>query len=144
MTIETDASKYVTAGIISQIGDDRFLRPIAFHSKSISKSECNYDVHDKELLAIILGLKDWRRYVKGSQQWAKILTDHKNLLPFMTKKKLNERQVRWKQFLSQFDFKIEYLSGKEGGKPDALTRGPGYLPAQDDERNTQMEQILLP
>ena len=62
----------------------------------------------------------------------------------MTKKKLNERQVRWKHFLSQFDFKIEYRPGKEGGKPDVLTRWPGYLPAQDDERNTQMEQILLP
>ena len=62
----------------------------------------------------------------------------------MMKKKLNKRQERWKQFLSQFDFKIEYRPGKEGGKPDALTRGPGYLPAQDDERNTQMEQVLLP
>ena len=110
----------------------------------MSKSECNYDVHDKELLAIILALEDWRRYVKGSRQRAKILTDHKNLVPFMTKKKLNERQVRWKQFLSQFNFKIEYRPGKEGGKPDALTREPGYLPTQDDERNTQMEQILLP
>ena len=46
--------------------------------------------------------------------------------------------------MSQFDFKIEYRPGKEGRKPDALTRGPGYLPTQDDERNTQMEQILLP
>ena len=62
----------------------------------------------------------------------------------MTKKRLNERQVRWKQFLSQFDFKIVYWPGKEWGKPDALTRGLGYLPAEDDERNTQMEQILLP
>ena len=110
----------------------------------MSKSECYYDVQDKELLAIILALEDWRRYIKGSRQRAKILTDHKNLVPFMTKKKQNERQVRWKQFLSQFDFKIEYRPGKEGGKPDALTRGPGYLPTQDDERNTQMEQILLP
>ena len=142
--IETDASKYVTAGIISQIGIDGFLRAIALRSKSMSKSECNYDIHDKELLAIILALEDSRRYVKGSRQRAKILTDHRNLVPFMTKKKLNKRQVRWKQFLSQFDFKIEYRPGKEGAKPDALTRGPGYLPTQDDERNTQMEQILLP
>ena len=37
-----------------------------------------------------------------------------------------------------------YRPGKEGGKPDALTRGPGYLPTEDDERNTQMEQIILP
>ena len=57
----------------------------------------------------------------------------------MTKKRLNERQVRWKQFLSQFDFKIVYQPGKEEGQPDALTRGPRYLPAEDDERNTRME-----
>ena len=58
VTIETDASKYVTAGIISQTGGDGFLRPVAFRSKSMSKCECNYDVHDKELLAIILALED--------------------------------------------------------------------------------------
>ena len=90
ITIETDASKYVTAGIISQTGDDGVLRPIAYRSKSMSKSECNYDVHDKELLAIILALEDWGRYIKGSRQQTKILTDHKNLVPFMTKKRLNE------------------------------------------------------
>ena len=84
ITIETDASKYVTAGIISQTGDDGILRPIAYRFKSMSKSECNYDVHDKELLAIILALEDWRRYIKGSRQQTKILTDHKNLVPFMT------------------------------------------------------------
>ena len=93
VTIETDASKYITEEIISQIEDDGFLRPIAFRSKSMGKSQCNYDVHDKELLAIILALEEWKRYVKGSRQRAKILTDHKNLVPFMTKKKINERQV---------------------------------------------------
>ena len=120
------------------------MRPIAYRSKSMSKRKCNYDVHDKELLAIILALEDWRRYIKESRQQTKILTDHKNLVPFMMKKKLNERQVRWKLFLSQLDFKIVYRPEKEGGKPDALTRRPGYLPTEEDERNTQMEQILLP
>ena len=62
----------------------------------------------------------------------------------MTKKRLNKRQVQWEQFLSKFDCKIEYRTEKEGGKPDALTRGPCYLPTQDDERSTQIEQILLP
>ena len=130
--------------MISQTGDDRFLRPIAFHSKSISKCECNDDVHDKELLAIRLALEEWRRYVKRSQQRAKILTDYKVLVPFLTKKRLNEREVRWKQFLSQFDIKIEYRQGKEGGKPNVLTRGLSDQITQDDERNTQMEQMLLP
>ena len=90
ITIETDASKYVTAGIISQTENDGVLRPLPYHSKSMSKSECNYDVHDKELLAMILALEDWQRYIKGSRQQTIILTDHKNLVPFMTKKRLNE------------------------------------------------------
>ena len=47
ITIEMDASKYVTAGIISQTGDDGFLRPIAYRSKALSKSGCNYDVHNR-------------------------------------------------------------------------------------------------
>ena len=132
------------AGIISQIEDEGFLRPIAFRSKSRGKSECNHNVHDKELLAMILALEDWRRYVKGSPQEAKIQTDHKKLVPFITKKRLKERRVRWKQFLSQFDCKIEYRPGKERGKRDALTRRPGYLLMQDDEQNTQREHILLP
>ena len=51
--VETDASKYGTAGIMSQPGEDNMLRPIVIRSKSMSKSECNSDVHDKELLAII-------------------------------------------------------------------------------------------
>ena len=67
ITIETDAFKYITAGIISQTGDDGILRPIAYHSKSMSKNECNYDIQDKEL-AIILALEDWGRYIKGSRQ----------------------------------------------------------------------------
>ena len=142
--IETNASKYVTAGIISQTWDNGILRPIAYRSKSMSNSEWNYDIHNKELLAIILALDDWKQYLKESWLQTKILTDHKNLVPFMTKTRINDRQVRWKQFLSQFDFKIVDRPGKEGGKPDALTRGPGYLPAEDDERNTQMKQILLP
>ena len=75
ITIETDPSKYVTAGIISQTGEEGIMRPIAYRSKSMSKRECNYDVHDKELLAIILALEDWRRYIKGSRLQTKILTD---------------------------------------------------------------------
>ena len=58
VTIETDVSKYVTAGIISQFGNDGLLRPIAFRFKSMSKSKCNYDVHDMELLAIILAVEN--------------------------------------------------------------------------------------
>ena len=54
-----------------------------------------------------------------------ILTDHQNLVPFMTTKKLVRRQIRWMEILSQYCIKIEYRPGKEGGKPEALTRREG-------------------
>jgi len=62
----------------------------------------------------------------------------------MTIKELNERQARWMQELGQYNFKIEYRPGKEGGKPDALTRREGDLPTAGDKRQTQNVGILLP
>src|SRR5437868_1856585 len=142
--IETDASKYVCAGILSQECEDGKWRPVAYRSKMMKPAECNYDVHDKELLAIVQALKEWRRYVAGSQHKVRILTDHKNLVPFMTTKKLNERQIRWSKTLSQYDIKLEYRPGKEGGKPDALTQRSMDKLGPEDERVTQKQRILLP
>ena len=56
--METDTSKYVTTGIISQPSDNNMVKPIVLHSKSMSKTRCNYDVHDGGVLAIILALED--------------------------------------------------------------------------------------
>ena len=142
--IETDASKYVCAGILLQECEDGKWRPVAYRSKTMKPAECNYDVHDKELLAIVQALKEWRRYVAGSLHKIRILTDDKNLVPFMTTKELNERQIRWSETLSQYDIKLEYQPGKEGGKPDALTRRSHDLPGEQDERMTQKQRILLP
>ena len=105
----------------------------------MTKAECNYEVHDKELLAIVKALEDWRRYVSNTGHRITILTDHQNLVPFMTTKKLVGRQIRWMEILSQYDIKIEYRPGKEGGKPDALTRREGDLPKNNDERINQRE-----
>jgi len=74
----------------------------------------------------------------------RVLTDHKTLVTFMTTKELNERQARWMQELSQYNFKIEYRPGKEEGKPDALTRREGDLPTAGDKRLTRNVGILLP
>jgi len=107
-------------------------------------AECNYDVHDKELLAIVQALKEWRRYLNRSGQHFRVLTDHQNLIRFTPTKVLTGRQIRWSEVLSGFDFKIEDRPGKEGGKPDALTRRKADMPQEGDERLTQKERILLP
>jgi len=142
--IETDASKYVCSGIISQQCQDRKWRPVAYRSNTMSDAECNYDIHDKELLAIVQAFHEWKRYTRGNPKPIRVLTDHKNLVTLMTTKELNERQARWMQEVSQYNFKIEYRPGKEGGKPDALTRREGDLPTAGDKRLTRNVRILLP
>jgi len=107
-------------------------------------AECNYDVHDKELSAIVQALKEWRRYLKGSGQHFRVLTEDQNLIRLTTTKELTGRQIRWSEVLSGFDFKIEYRPGKEAGKPAALTRRKADMPQEGDERLTQKERILLP
>jgi hypothetical protein len=70
--------------------------------------------------------------------------DHKNLEYFMIIKELNRRRARWAEFLSESDFKIMYRSGKQEGKPDALTRRKQDLSAEtDDLRKEHQRQIVL-
>ena len=144
LLVETDASKYVCSGILSQHDEDGKWSPIAYRSKTMAPAACNYDIYDKELLAIVQALKEWRRYLRGSGQHFRVLTDHNNLIRFTTTKELTDRQIRWSKVLSGFDFKIKFQPGKEGGKPDALTRRKADMPQEGDERLIQKERILLP
>jgi hypothetical protein len=141
--VETDASDFVSAGVLSQRDDSGVLRPVAYFSKKHATAECNYEIYDKELLAIIRCFEEWRPELEGSPFPIAVLTDHKNLEYFMSTKKLTRRQVRWAEFLSRFHFKITYRPGKLGGKPDALTRRSGDLPQEGDERLSHQEQTVL-
>ena len=117
---------------------------MAYRSKTMQPAECNYDIHDKELLAIIQAFMEWKRYTRGSSKPIRVLTDHKNFVTFLSTKEQSERQARWRQFLTQYNFKIEYQPRKECGKPDTLTRRAGDLPTAGDKRLTRNVGILLP
>jgi hypothetical protein len=130
--VETDASEYVSAGILSQYDKEGRLHPIAYFSKKHTPAECNYKIYDKELLAIIRTFEEWRPELEGAMHPISVLSDRKNLEYFMTTKQLNRRQVRWAEYLSRFNFVITYRSGKQGGKPNALTRRSGDLPEEGD------------
>ena len=89
MRMEVDASDYVMGGVLSMEGKDGLWRPVAFLSKSLNKTERNYEIHDKEMLAIVRGLEAWRHLLEGAQYKFEIWTDHKNLEYFMKVQKLN-------------------------------------------------------
>ncbi|KAK7570621.1 hypothetical protein V3481_007378 [Fusarium oxysporum f. sp. vasinfectum] len=141
--LETDASDYISAGVLSQPDDEGRLHPVAFFSKKHTATECNYEIYDKELMAIIRCFEEWRPELEGAPSPIKVITDHKNLEYFTTTKLLNRRQARWSEFLSRFNFKITYRPGKQGVKPDALTRRSEDLPKEGDERLAHQSQIVL-
>lgn len=143
--VETDASDEVVAGVLSQMDDSGVLHPVAFFSKKMSPAECNYQIYDKELLAIIRAFEDWKPELMGSQHPIQVITDHKNLEWFMTTKKLTRRQARWAEFLSQFHFKITYRPGKLNTIPDTLTRRTQDMSKDEsDERKKHNHQTVLP
>ena len=143
--VETDASNWASGGVLSQADADGKLRPVAFFSAKHSAPECNYEIYDKELLAIVKALEEWRPELQGTTDAFEIITDHKNLQTFMTTKQLNQRQVRWAEFLSQFNFVITYRPGSKAILPDALSRLPGSKPAgADDDRLRHRQQIMIP
>jgi len=122
LTIETDASDYAVAGILSITCSNGELRPVAFYSRTMTPPELNYDTHDKELLTLFEAFRHWRHYLEGSATPIDVVTDHKNLEYFSSSKVLTRRQARWLEFLSQFNLLIRFCPGRLGAKPDALTR----------------------
>jgi len=92
--VEVDTSNYATGGVLSMKGSDKLWRPVAFISKSLSDTERNYKIHDKEMLVVVRCLEVWRHFLEGTMTRFEIWTDHKNLEYFMKAQKLNKRQAR--------------------------------------------------
>jgi len=89
VTIETDASDYAIGAICSQPDEKGILHPVAYYLRKLKDPERNYDIHDKELLAIVDALRKWDTYCKTTGPKITILTDHKNLEYWKTKRDLN-------------------------------------------------------
>ena len=87
--VEVDTSNYATGGVLSIKCSDELWRLVAFISKSLSDTERNYEIHNKEMLAVVRYLEAWRHFLEGTVVKFKIWTDHKNLEYFMKAQKLN-------------------------------------------------------
>ena len=109
--LEADVYNFALGILLSQIRDDGQVHPVAFHSRKFEATEINYEIHDKELLAIV-----------DSSQHILVYNDHKNLQYFQSARVFTHRQARWAQFLSPFDFIILYRPGIQQGKADALSQ----------------------
>ncbi|GLB40104.1 putative retrotransposable element tf2 155 kda protein type 1-like [Lyophyllum shimeji] len=131
--VEADSSDFATGAVLSQQSpEDGKWHPVVFYSKSLNAVERNYEIHDKEMLAIIRALEEWRHFLEGARHKVEIYMDHKNLEYFLTAKKLNRRQARWSRYLANFDFVLHHRPGRSMGKPDVLSRRPDHGDGSSD------------
>ena len=129
--IHTDASDYQLGAVISQKG-----RPIAFYSRKLSPAQRNYTTTERELLAIVETLKEFKNILLG--QRIKVYTDHENL----TYKQFNSNRVmRWRLLIEEFGPELTYIKGEKNIVADALSR----LDIEDNETSPpdSLEQLLL-
>jgi hypothetical protein len=95
--VKTDISGFAITGMISQLFGERAearWHPVTFYSRKMTDIETRYETHDIELLAIVLVFRIWHYYLAYSQHPVIVKTDYNNLKYFMTKRKLNSRQIR--------------------------------------------------
>jgi RNase H-like domain found in reverse transcriptase/Integrase zinc binding domain len=115
------------------------LHPIAYYSATFTKTERNYDIYERELLAIIKAITHWRPYLIWTKEPFTILTDHANLLHWKSPRKLNRRTARWHGELQDYNFKLQHVPGKLHTAADALSRPAGADEGKED--NQQMTMI---
>lgn len=132
MRIETDASDYAWGSVLSQLEDDGLWHPTAYISKSLTEVERNYDVHDKELKAVIGSFETFRHYVEGAKHPVEVYTDHRNLEYFKKSQKLSRRQARWSEFLQRFDYVLIH-------KPGVLNKADGLSRRIDHKGEVKMD-----
>uniref|UniRef100_A0A8C5LPA6 Gypsy retrotransposon integrase-like protein 1 n=1 Tax=Leptobrachium leishanense TaxID=445787 RepID=A0A8C5LPA6_9ANUR len=138
--VEVDASENAAGAVLSKKkGDKNLLHPVAFFSKTFSPPERNYDVADKELLAIKVALEEWRHLLEGSLHPILIYTDHRSLEYIKAARRLKPRQARWALFFSHFDLSITYRPGTQNGKADALSRSQSTF-----EEDVEQNQSIIP
>jgi len=87
--MEVDVSAIAIGAVLNQKGEDSKIHPVAYYSESFSATERNYDVYDRELLAIVKALRQWRTYLLGSPHPILIHTDHSNLQYWKEPRKIN-------------------------------------------------------
>ncbi|KAM4059826.1 his(2)-Cys(2) zinc finger domain-containing protein [Hirsutella rhossiliensis] len=123
--LETDASRNATAGVLWQEQPDQTWKPVGFFSKTMTPAERAYPIQDRELLAVVQSLEHFYPELLG--QKFDVITDHEALVHFSTRL-LSVRQIRWSDFLAQFDIRFLYRPGRLNVVADALSRKTAELP----------------
>jgi hypothetical protein len=111
--LEVDASQYATGAVLSQKDERNRMRIVRSVSRSFNPAERNYDIHDRELLAIIHGLRAWRHLFLSSPHIITILTDHKNLTYYRHVQRITQHVARYLGELAEYNFVLQHKLGAQ-------------------------------
>jgi hypothetical protein len=133
----TDASQFAIGTVLSQQVDDQW-KPVTFLSKSLSETQRNYQIYDRELMAIVLAFEAFSHYLIGHPLSVEVWTDHTNLQYFREPQKLNHQQARWLTQLQDYDYTLHYIPGKANTKANLLSRWAGFDKGEDDNKEVTL------
>ena len=138
--LQVDASAYATGAILTQTNDWHKHLAVGFFSKTLSETEHNYNIHDRELLTVFRGLTHWRHLLLSSPFETTVFTDHKNLEYYRQPHHINRRVARYVAQLADYNFILKHIPGANN-KADALSCQPDYDNGSNDNSNVT---VLLP
>ncbi len=133
--LEVNASGYVVGAVLLQHKEDGKKHPIGYYSATLNEVQRNYDIYDLELLAIVMALKNWQPLLAGSPHKIIIYSNHLNLQYWKMPQRISQRVTREVLELSEYDFKIRHIPGKQNGHVDALSQQPDYDTGENDNTN---------
>jgi hypothetical protein len=139
--LETDASNYGIGAVMLQKHPEGWM-PVQFVSRSLNSAEKNYSQIDKEALGILFGCERLRNFLLGAK--FVIRTDHRPLLKLLGRNSAipagcSARIIRWALRLSQFNYELEYIPGKDNVQSDCLSR----LPLKETDNTPEPAEIVL-
>ena len=117
--VEVDASNHAVGGVLSQVFDDGNLHPVAYYSTALQASQKQWSATTKEAFALILAVRHWYVYLAGTSFI--LNSDHNPLTHMRSQKGPRGKFGRWISELEEFDYSIQYITGRNNVKADALS-----------------------
>ena len=136
--LEVDTSLFAIGAVLFQRDEEGRRRPISYFSQALNPAERNYDIWDREFLAVIRGLKHNRHLLVGSPHKVVVLTDHENLAHYRHPQKINRWVARYLHMLADYDLELRHIPGSTN-KADVLSQWPDH----DDGSKDNEEVVAL-